>query len=463
MAILIALLPMPAARGAEGQPAAATRPNIVLILADDLGYGDLSSYGAGELRTPHIDSIAAAGMRFDTFYANSTVCSPSRAALLSGRYPELVGVPGVIRTRQEENWGYLAPSAVLLPAVLKPAGYQTAIVGKWHLGLESPNTPNEKGFDLFHGFLGDMMESYTTHLREGHNYMRLNDQAIDPPGHATDLFTQWAIDFLNDQAEAAKYGRPFFLYLAYNAPHMPIQPKAQWVERLRQREPGIDEKRAKIGALIEHMDDGVGQVLATLKAKGLADNTLVIFTSDNGGSLPAGSKNGPLRDGKGSMYEGGLRVPMMAAWPGRIAPGSLSHLPCLHMDLMPTICQAAGAGSPKDIDGLSLLPTMTGGATDQAFSTRPLFFQRREGGGPYIGLTIHAVREGDWKLVINLPMRPMELFNLASDPLEQSNVASAQPKLVKRLSHEIQCQIQRGGAVPWQKPELALPATRPGG
>jgi arylsulfatase A-like enzyme len=448
--------------GWNATAAPAPHPNIVLILADDLGYGDLSGYGARDMRTPHIDSLADRGMRFDYFYANSTVCSPSRAALLSGKYPELVGVPGVIRRRVDDNWGYLAPETVLLPAVLKQAGYHTALVGKWHLGLESPNTPNEKGFDLFHGFLGDMMDSYITHRREGFNYMRLNAETIDPAGHATDIFTGWAIDYIHERAADARDGkRAFFLYLAYNAPHVPIQPPQEWLDRVRQREPGIDEKRAKIVALIEHLDDGVGKVIAALKKSGLEDNTLVIFTSDNGGELTAGARNGDLRGGKGSMYEGGLRVPMCAVWPGQIAPHSQNHHAALHMDLMPTACEAAGAPLPPNLDGVSLIPTLTDPAQATSLDTRPIFFLRREGGLAYDGLTIHAVRQEDWKLIHNLPFKGMELYNLKTDPHEAEDQAAKEKKIRDRLAYLIQCQIQRSGAVPWQKPGMALPATAP--
>ena len=302
------------ARTGAAASAAGGRPNILVILADDLGYGDLSSYGATDLKTPNIDGLVAAGMRFDSFYANCPVCSPTRAALMTGRYPDLVGVPGVIRTHVTNNWGYLLPQAVLLPQMLKRGGYHTALVGKWHLGLTSPNTPNERGFDHFHGFLGDMMDDYYTHRRHGFNYMRLNDKEIDPEGHATDLFTQWASDYLRERSQTKD--QPFFLYLAYNAPHAPVQPPQEWLDRVKQREPGISDQRAKLAALVEHLDAGIGKVLAVLKETGLSDNTLVIFTSDNGGQLNLGSMNGPWRAGKGDMYEGGLRVPMCAVWPG---------------------------------------------------------------------------------------------------------------------------------------------------
>ena len=211
-------------------PLVAAPPNILMILVDDLGYGDLSSFGATDLQTPHIDNLMSTGMRLNNFYANCPVCSPTRASLLTGRYPELVGVPGVIRTYPQDNWGYLDPSAILLPQMLKRRGYHTAMVGKWHLGLESPNLPTDRGFDVLRGFLGDMMDDYYEHRRHNINYMRHNTAEIDPPGHATDLFTQWACEYLTQRQGQ---DTPFFLYLAYNAPHTPIQPPPDWLKKCR--------------------------------------------------------------------------------------------------------------------------------------------------------------------------------------------------------------------------------------
>ena len=182
---------------ALGKPTAtlaADKPNILIILVDDLGYGDLSSYGAKDLKSPHLDALMADGMRFDSFYANCPVCSPTRAALLSGTYPDIAGVPGVIRTHPQNNWGWLSQDVTLLPNVLKDAGYHTSIIGKWHLGLEEPNTPNGRGFDYFKGFLCDMIDDYYKHRRHGINYFRENRREIDPPGHATVLITEWGID-----------------------------------------------------------------------------------------------------------------------------------------------------------------------------------------------------------------------------------------------------------------------------
>ena len=432
-------------RLSAGERSSMSKPNVVLILVDDLGYGDLSCYGATDLRTPHIDRLVSSGVRFDRFYANCPVCSPTRAALLTGRYPDLVGVPGVIRTHRENNWGRLAREAVLLPAVLKRAGYHSALVGKWHLGLDLPDTPNERGFDRFHGYLGDMMDDYYTHRRHGINYMRLDGQEIDPGGHATDLFTQWAVDYIR---ERAKSKQPFFLYLAYNAPHTPIQPPADWLERVEKREKGIDAKRAKLVALIEHLDDGIGRVMAALEESGAADNTLVIFTSDNGGQLGVGANNGPLRAGKGDMYEGGIRVPMCAVWPGRIEAGARSDRVALTMDLFPTVCEACDAGFDHEIDGRSILPTLLGAR--QPGEDRFLIWVRREGGTRYGGQVYYAVRRGDWKLVQNSPFEPLQLFNLKGDPEEKIPLGERH-KEYRRLFAALQNHVNESGTVPWQR------------
>ncbi len=190
---------------ARVQAADAPRPNILVILTDDQGRGDYSAFGTKDIRTPNMDRLFRGGATFENFFANSCVCSPSRAALLTGCYPDRVGVPGVIREETpDDSWGYLAPGAVLLPQLLKQAGYHTALIGKWHLGIGSPNTPTERGFDFFEGFLGDMMDDYWTHLRHGHNFMRRNLEVIDPKGHATDVFTGWACDYLEQRPAAAR-------------------------------------------------------------------------------------------------------------------------------------------------------------------------------------------------------------------------------------------------------------------
>ncbi len=430
----------------RGQSEGQKPVNILCILVDDLGYGDLSCMGAEDLHTPHIDQLASQGISFFQFYANCTVCSPSRASLLSGKYPDLVGVPGVIRQNRSNSWGYLDEGTLLIPGPLKQRGYQTAIIGKWHLGLELPNQPNERGFDYFKGFLGDMMDDYWTHLRGGLNWMRLNDEVIDPRGHATDLFTDWSVEYLR-QREKDKL--PFFLYLAYNAPHFPIQPPDEFLEKVKKREPGLSEKRAKNVAFIEHLDHNIGKVLKYLQASGLIENTLVVFTSDNGGALRYAQSNGKLRGGKQDMYEGGIRVPTFISWKGKIEPGSHSEYPGMLMDLYPTFCEIAGAEVPSDLDGISLLPTLLG---KQDFSPeRTLFWVRREGGEAYGGQAYYAARQGDYKILQNSPFEPIQFFNLKEDPYEKNPLDQSHSDAYSNLRSQLQEHIQKSGSVPWQK------------
>lgn len=433
-----------AAAGARPADVRPGMPNIVLILVDDLGNGDLESHGAPDIKTPHISALMEAGIRFDNFYANCPVCSPTRAALLSGRYPDRAGVPGVIRTHWDNSWGYLREDMDLLPAVLRRGGYHTAMVGKWHLGLEAPNRPHERGFDLFKGFLGDMMDDYYNHRRHGIDYLRENDTPIHAEGHATDLFSDWAADYIRYQATTEA---PFFLYLAYNAPHSPIEPPDDWLAKVKAREPGIDEKRAGLVALIEHMDDGIGRVVQTLKDTGQYENTMVIFCSDNGGDARAGGTNGPLRGAKQDMYEGGIKVPCCVSWPEKIPAGQRSDTPAMTMDLYPTVGNLAGVPFDRNIDGADLLPVLQG--TGSIDPDRTMIWMRREG-GHYGGQDYYAIRKGPWKLMQNSPFESYQLFNLAEDPLEATPVAGNHPMRTE-LERLLREHLLRAGGVPWQR------------
>jgi arylsulfatase A-like enzyme len=431
-----------AAGGTPGQT-----PNFLLILTDDHGYGDVSAYRReADLKTPHIDRLAAEGMLFTTMRANATVCSPTRAAILSGRYPDRVGVPGVIRTHPQNSWGWFDPSVPTLADHLRDAGYQTALIGKWHLGLESPNTPNERGFDFFHGFLGDMMDNYWNHRRHGQNYLRRNGSVLEAEGeHATELFTDWSIAWLRERAGEKK---PFFLFLSYNAPHFPIEPPEDWFERVRRRAPELELKRARNAAFVEHLDEAIGRVLEALKETGLAENTLVVFTSDNGGSLPHAQNNDPWRDGKQSHYDGGLRVPFIVRWPGVVRPGSGSDYAGLTFDLFPTFLEIARARLPSGLDAVSLAPVLRGEPAPAGM--RELYFVRREGGMRYGGNSYEALIRGDWKLLRNDPYSPLELYNLKEDPQETTNLASKEREVFNELAAALRRHIQRGGQVPWQ-------------
>jgi arylsulfatase A-like enzyme len=421
------------------------RPNLLLILVDDLGYGDLGSYGAEDLDSPHIDKLVKQGMKWTQFYANCPVCSPTRAALLSGQYPDAVGVPGVIRTHAQHSFGYLCPDVELLPAVLARARYRTAMIGKWHLGLGSPNLPNQRGFHFFHGFLGDMMNDYYNHLRHGFNYMRLNGDEIHPPEvHATDLFTQWACDWL----KAYDSDSPFFMYVAYNAPHSPIQPPQEHLDRYHARHPDVGDQRAGLAAFVEHLDAGVGAVLAALDETGHTDNTLVIFTSDNGGAGYFGADNGPLAGQKQDMLEGGIRIPMCARWPGKIAAGTANDRVALTMDLFPTLCQAAGAEWSEDIDGRSILPTLLG--ESQPPEERFLFWVRLEGGKRYQGKRYYCVRQGPWKLLQNDASEPLRLVHLENDPQEVTDLIDSNRPVTERLRRALEEHKAACASVPFR-------------
>lgn len=415
-------------------------PNILLIMVDDLGYGDLSSYGSKMVQTPEIDKLVESGMKFTEFYANCTVCSPTRAALLSGRYPEFVGIPGVVRTRRNANFGYLSPDSIMLPTLFQKAGYHTSLIGKWHLGLLKENRPNQRGFDFFHGFLGDMMDDYWKHLRHGIHYMRKNEELITPDGHATDLFTQWAIDELKVRKTEDK---PFFMFLAYNAPHSPIHPPKDWVEKVKEREPELPKKRINMIAFIEHLDYGIGQVLAELKSLDLEKETIVIFTSDNGGALHYNASNGNLRGGKTSMYEGGLKVTTAFSWPGHIKPGSTTAFHALTMDILPTLADIAGIPIEHEIDGRSFKQQLLKGTQD-AF-TDPVFhmwFQRH---------SKEAVRLGDWKLLRDRHNQPLELYNIKEDPREKNNVIADYPEKTEELHELLKAHMARANKVPRQR------------
>ncbi len=426
------------------------RPNVLLILADDLGYGDLSCQGARDLKTPNIDRIFNQGIRFSNIFANSTVCSPSRSALLSGCYPDLAGVPGVIRTQETDSWGYLSQNVALLPVVLKKSHYSTAIIGKWHLGLEAPNLPNQRGFDEFYGFLGDMMEDYYTHIRDNNNYMRINDKIVSPQGHATEIFTNWAIDYLKKQE---KKKDPFFLYLAYNAPHAPIQPPKEWLEKVMNREGNISEKRAKLVALIEHLDDNIGRVLNQLESSGQLENTVILFVSDNGGDSRNGAGNGPYRGGKGDLYDGGIRIPGGIMWKNVIKPGRVSDNLVLLMDLYPTICDIAGCKPGNGIDGISILPTLQG--KPQVTDDRTVFFMRREGGMQYGGQVYYSARYRNLKILQNTPWEEMQFFDVGQDPYETHALTKNGNREYQKIFRQLTWHIGLTGSVPWKSPAQA--------
>ena len=415
------------------------RPNIIFILADDLGYGDLSSYGAKDIKTPQIDKLAKGGITFTRAYANSTVCSPSRASILSGNYPDFVGVPGVIRDMPDNTWGNLKDDIVTLPEALQKLNYSTALIGKWHLGYKNPDLPNNRGFDYFKGFVGDMMDDYYTHRRAGVNWMRENTKEISPKGHATDLFTNWTLDFLDKQKGQEN---PFFLFLTYNAPHDPVQPPKQWLSKIQQREKNTSFKRQKMIAFVEHLDYNVGRVLKHLKKLELDKNTIVVFTSDNGGALQYGASNQPFSGGKGDMLEGGIRIPCIVKLPYRTESQSNDN-PLLLMDFYPTLIKLAGGTLNDGLPSKLISPIFK--TTDQ--DKRYMVWVRREG-HKFGGRAYYAISDGRYKLLQNNPFSEYKLFDLFKDPKETTPLNN--PQIKQKLKKALAKHIQTAGSISWQ-------------
>ncbi len=342
-------------------PATRKKLNVVFILADDLGYGDLSSYGSPTIRTPHIDSIAKEGVKFTQCYANPE-CSPTRSALMSGQYQQRFGGLecaiglGDVGRYDEAIWLQkrgelgLPPSAITMPQIMKSGGYDTAIVGKWHLGYLPKFSPNRHGFDEFYGILGGNAD-YFKHTEESDlPCFYHNDKPIQESGYMTDLLTEHAVAWLKRRSA----DRPFFLYLPYTAPHLPLQGPDD------AGKPPDEKSRERYRKMIERMDHGIGEVLAQIDRMGARENTLVIFTSDNG-AIPAGS-NTPLRGFKSSVWEGGIREPAMVRLPGLVRPGTTSTQVGLSIDWLPTLLSATGVKAPseKKMDGVDLWPVLTG-------------------------------------------------------------------------------------------------------
>ncbi|MBT5787933.1 MAG: sulfatase-like hydrolase/transferase [Flavobacteriaceae bacterium] len=417
-----------------------TKPNILFVLVDDLGYGDLSCYGATDLYTPNLDALADRSTLFDRAYANSTVCSPSRAAILTGNYPDWVGVPGVIRDMPQNTWGNLANEVVTLPQALQQLDYHTALIGKWHLGYQSPDLPNDRGFAYFKGFVGDMMDDYYNHKRAGKHWMRENETEIFPKGHATDLFTNWTLDYLTQRADQQQ---PFFLFLTYNAPHDPIQPPKDWLDKVDEREKNASLKRKKIVAFIEHLDHNIGRVLAHLDQLDLTKNTIVVFTSDNGGALNYGASNAPFRGGKGDLFEGGIRVPCLVAMPNQHQKDNTDQ-PILLMDFHPTIIQWAGGTADNTLPSKPILAFDNHTSLNEP---RHMVWMRREG-HKFGGRIYYAISDGRYKLIQKDPFYPYLLFDLHSDPFEHQPLIANDKK--RALMNVLTKHIQHSGQIPWQ-------------
>jgi arylsulfatase A len=421
-------------------------PNIVIILADDLGYGDLGCYGSPNIRTPNLDRMAAEGLRFTGFYSAAEVCTPSRAALLTGRYPIRSGMCNdQFRVIRNNSTGGLPADEITLPEALKKRGYATACIGKWHLGNWASNPqhhPRRHGFDFYFGLphSNDMNPANpppraTSRLDQDPKWWNAplyrDEELIERPADQTQLtrrYTEEAVKFIRENKS-----RPFLLYMPHSFPHVPLFVS----ENFRGK-----SARGLYGDVVEELDWSVGEVLKTLRAEGLATNTLVVFTSDNGPWLTmneAGGSAGPLRDGKGSTWEGGMRVPFIASWPGRIQPKITQEFACM-MDLFTTSLKLAGADVPSDrpIDGVDIAPLLFG--SGKVERKEPFYFYR--------GAQLYAARFGPWKANFITrtgygPEKPQTnspplLFNVAEDASERFNAASNHSDVIAEIEQAVE-------------------------
>jgi arylsulfatase A-like enzyme len=398
------------------------KPNFIVIMTDDQGYGDLSATGNPILKTPHTDSLATNGMRFESFHV-CPVCAPTRASLMTGRYNFRTGVVDTYKGR-----AMMHSDEVTVAELLKGAGYRTGIFGKWHLGDNVPLRPQDQGFDVSRIHMGGGIGQPGDY--PGNMYMdpmlREDGEWRKFTGYCTDVFTDGLLDFID-----ANKDRPFFAYLPTNAPHTPLQVPDEWVEPFKGK--GLDEDTERIYAMVQNIDDNIGRILAKLDELDLAENTVVMFLTDNGPQQP-GRYNADMRGRKGTVYQGGIRVPLFVRWPAVVRPGSESRRLTAHMDIMPTLCDIARVPLPRDLelDGRSLLPLLEGRAG--SWVDRTLFTQWHRGDAP-IARESAAVLTERYKLVLKRDLENgMELFDLLEDPGETTDISERMPHLRLELA-----------------------------
>jgi len=398
------------------------QPNIILIMADDLGYGDIGCYGNKTIKTPNINALAEGGMRFTDFHANAPVCSPTRAALLTGRYQQRCDIEEVIYAKEPSRQTGMALDEVTFAEVLKKAGYVTGVFGKWHLGYKTEFNPTKQGFDEFRGYVSGNID-YHSHIDgAGIQDWWKNLEKVPEEGYVTDLITKYGIDFIERHKD-----KPFCLYLPHEAVHSPYQGRNDPPERLAGSRRGKKRKGNEIPEaykeMIEVMDEGVGRIVETVKRLGLEGKTFIFFCSDNGATK--NGSNGPLAGYKSSLAEGGHRVPAIAYWPGKIKPGMVTNDTALSMDLFPTMVSIAAAKLPEGLklDGVDLLPMLTEG---KQLPQRTLFWRYRKE---------RAVRNGPWKLLIQ--DKNVRLYNLDEDIGEKRNLAEFESGKVRQLQTEL--------------------------
>ena len=416
------------------------QPNVLVIMCDDLGYGDLSCMGSETVYTPHIDALAEEGIRFRSLYCSSPVCSPSRATLLTGRYPAHTGVRAILPGARSSRG--MMPDVPSMPSVFHDAGYQTYFCGKWHLGVAEESRPHHHGFDHWYGFLAGCLDYYSHTFYYGicrgnmnptHDLWRNNEEIFENGQYLTERITEESIAAIRRARESDK---PFFLYTAYNAPHYPMHAPEKYVSRFAH----LPWDKRMMAAMISAMDDGIGEIVNELRVHGEMDNTIIYFQSDNGPSCESrnfidgsmdpyyGGSAGALRGYKYSLFEGGIRIPAIIRYPAALKKGFVCDEPVMAMDIAPTLYHLTGVESPSGMDGIDVLPIMQGQPADK---DRAMFWEIREQ---------TAVRRGDWKFILN----PYEdgarnivaerfLTHITEDISESENLCDTYPELATEL------------------------------
>ena len=402
------------------QPPVPARPNVVLIVTDDGGYGDIGSYGAPDIKTPNLDRLAKEGVRFTDFYANGPTCTPTRAALITGRYQQRFALERPLGTGVDTG---LPSEGRSLPQLLEGNGYSTGLIGKWHLGERPEFAPRMHGFDYFFGFKSGFIDYYQHTGGDGRDDLFENETPIQVDGYMTDLITERSVTFIAEHARA-----PFFLEVAYNAPHWPYQvPDHPTTARddaihLQPYDPDSGTRQDYV-AMFERVDRGVGAILEALDRSGVAQNTLVIYTNDNGGEWL--SRNAPLFHRKSTLWEGGIRVPAILRWPGRLPAGRVSPQVAITMDLTATILAATLTSGPDGLqmEGIDLTPVLAGrsAVVERTLFWRTLYANRRQ----------WAVRSGEWKVLID--GESTMVFNLRNDIGERNDLAKERQDVARRL------------------------------
>lgn len=416
-----------------------SRPNVVVIYADDLGYGDVGCFGSDDVRTPHLDRLAASGIRLTNWYSNSPVCSPSRASLLKGRHPVNAGVQEILGGKRGTPG---LPEQPTLATRLKDAGYGTGLFGKWHLGTSDGYRPMDRGFDRHFGFLAGCVDYYSHIFYWGQGQNPVHDlwddesESWDNGRYLTEVIAEKASEFITAQGED-----PFFCFVPFNAPHYPMHAPKEYVDRF----PELPEDRRIMAAMIAAMDDGIGHILDTLEERGLTENTIVFFSSDNGPSTESrnwlngeeidyqGGSTGGLRGHKGSLFDGGIRVPAIVSWPAGLPQGVEWAEPAAMMDIVPTMLDAVGLPAAGELDGVSVLSAWQ---AQDATPERTLFWEY----GPQL-----AARRGPWKLTTSareylggpFEIGSVVLVNLDEDPAESVDVSAQHPEIAAALGAEL--------------------------